>query len=811
MKNELIDKFKKYYEEHFEIVKKESESSINLRNEFIKEYPIERIKTLSLDEYILGDNKDNFCYKLEFGKYKNLCMSIKGNSSYKFGIYKSRDNKYYGLGKKKIEDPNKYWENLSNSIYSFLKDIDNLTNMFNASDNYPLLKGMPMVITKLASIYYPHKFIHMCSKNMLIKVSDYFGISINNNDSSEKISFDINKELYKLIPVMNNNDSFINQTLLYNYLVNNGIFAPEINSDNKNYWLYSPGENATAWNDCLRNGIMVLGWDELGNYATYKSKDEVAVAMRFLYNSENPRNNILAVYNFNNNIKIGDIIIAKQGTKKLLGYGIVKSDYYYDNKREVYKNIRKVEWIKSGLWCIDDFLDITLTQKTLTNITKYKNYPNKLISIIEECCNTGKKERYFWLNANPKIWSFSNINVGEKIEYTSVNDNGNKRRIYQNYLDAKKGDRIIAYESTPVKAIVGICEVEQELNNNALLIKKIEQLVNPISLCDIQKQEELKNIEYLRNAQGSLFKLEKEEYNLIYDMIREANPKIIKTNIKFSVDDFLNEVYITKENYNDIVNLIKRKKNIILQGAPGVGKTFMAKRLAYSLMGEKNDDRIEFIQFHQSYSYEDFIEGYRPTSRHFELVKGVFYNFCIKAGNDPDNNYYMIIDEINRGNLCKIFGELLMLIENDKRGDMLTLAYSKTNFSVPKNLYIIGMMNTADRSLAILDYALRRRFSFVEINPGFDNDNFKKYQNSFNDDYFNKTIDKIKILNKEISEDSSLGEGFMIGHSYFCNLEKIEKSEIKTIIKYDIIPILKEYWFDDEEKINEWSKRLLED
>lgn len=811
MKKEIINELKKYYEDNFEKAKKESENSINLRNQFINEYPLERIKELNLEEYVLGsDDKDTFCYKLEFGKYKHLCMSIKGGTSAKFGIYKGSDNNYYSLGKKLVENPDDYWKDLSNSIYSFLEDLKNVTEIYNASDKFPLLKGMSMVITKLASIYYPQKFIHMCSKNMLLKVANYLGVNVKINDSSEKISFNINKELYKVFPIMNNNP-FINQNLLYNYLVYNEVFIPEENLDNKNYWLYSPGENAIAWEDCLKNGIMVLGWDELGTYSDYKNKEDVLFAMKNKINLENSKNSSLSVYNFIYKIKIGDIIIAKQGTKKLLGYGVVKSDYYFDDKRNHYKNIRKVEWIKNGLWNIENFIDKKLAQKTLTNITKNKDYIDKLISIIDGNDVVDKNENYFWLNANPKIWSFSNINVGEKIEYTSLNDNGNKRRIYQNYLDAKKGDKVIAYESTPVKAIVGICEIEQELNNNILLIKKVEQLINPISLSNIQEQEELKNIEYLRNAQGSLFKLEKEEYDLIYDMIRETNPKITKTNKKFSVEDFLNEVYITKEKYNDIVNLLKRKKNIILQGAPGVGKTFMAKRLVYSLMGEKNDDRIEFVQFHQSYSYEDFIEGYRPTNENFELVKGIFYNFCIKAGNDLKNNYYMIIDEINRGNLSKIFGELLMLIENDKRGDMLTLTYSKTNFSVPKNLYIIGMMNTADRSLAILDYALRRRFSFIEINPGFNNDKFKKYQNSFDNDYFNKIIDKIKDLNKEICEDSSLGIGFMIGHSYFCNLEKIDKNEIKTIIKYDIIPMIKEYWFDDEEKINEWTKKLLED
>ena len=172
----------------------------------------------------------------------------------------------------------------------------------------------------------------------------------------------------------------------------------------------------------------------------------------------------------------------------------------------------------------------------------------------------------------------------------------------------------------------------------------------------------------------------------------------------------------------------------------------------------------------------------------------------------------MIIDEINRGNISKIFGELLMLIEEDKRGQSLTLTYSKKKFFVPKNLYIIGMMNTADRSLAILDYALRRRFSFVDVLPAFDNETFIKYQRIVNNQKLNHVIDLVKILNKEIEEDPSLGKGFMIGHSYFCGLDNNCNNEtIKSIIKYDILPMLKEYWFDDDSKVENWSNKLFEE
>ena len=278
----------------------------------------------------------------------------------------------------------------------------------------------------------------------------------------------------------------------------------------------------------------------------------------------------------------------------------------------------------------------------------------------------------------------------------------------------------------------------------------------------------------------------------------------------YSSTNFLSDVYMTRHDYDTLVDVLKMKKNIILQGAPGVGKTFTAKRLAYSIIGSKNPERVQMIQFHQSYSYEDFIEGYRPTENGFTIKKGSFYKFCKLAEGDDENDYFFIIDEINRGNLSKIFGELFMLIEKDKRGIELQLLYSDESFSVPANVYIIGMMNTADRSLAMLDYALRRRFSFFTMKPGLNTQGFQTYQDSLNSDAFNKLISCVKQLNSKITEDASLGEGFCIGHSYFCGLtpETATLQTLASLIEYELIPLLKEYWFDEPSKVIDWSDRL---
>ncbi|MDU5003365.1 MAG: AAA family ATPase [Veillonella sp.] len=304
-----------------------------------------------------------------------------------------------------------------------------------------------------------------------------------------------------------------------------------------------------------------------------------------------------------------------------------------------------------------------------------------------------------------------------------------------------------------------------------------------------------------------------EQLNLFFDRNMLDDVETIETSYPtYDKDRFLDSVYMNDETYNTLVSLVKGKKNIILQGAPGVGKTFAAKRLAYSMMGVKDPNRVMMVQFHQSYSYEDFIMGFRPSENGFKLKYGVFYEFCKRAEVDSDNDYFFIIDEINRGNLSKIFGELFMLLESDKRGVALQLLYADEKFSIPENLYIIGMMNTADRSLAMLDYALRRRFAFFELKPAFESYGFKSYQKSLNNDKFDKLIECIKQLNLAIKSDETLGIGFCIGHSYFCDLDKFETHELEAaltrIVDFEIIPLLSEYWFDDADMVNEWSNNL---
>lgn len=440
-----------------------------------------------------------------------------------------------------------------------------------------------------------------------------------------------------------------------------------------NYWIYSPGDNASMWDEFYKSGIMGIGWDDVTDLKGFSSKEEIKEYMKKVYDpSYSYKNNAHCLWQFANEIKVGDVIFVKKGMHKIIGKGIVTSDYIYDTSRSTYKHIRKVDWQNKGEWEHPG----QAVMKTLTNISAYPDYVQKLLALFAE-------------------------------------------------------------------------DTSEE----------------------VSEQKEIK-------------------YPL------------------YSKDDFLNEVYMDEDTYNTLTELLEAKYNVILQGAPGVGKTFAAKRLAYSIMGQKDTSRVAMVQFHQSYSYEDFIQGYRPSKDGFELENGTFYKFCKEAEEDNERPYFFIIDEINRGNLSKILGELMMLIEKDKRGEKIKLLYSNEWFTVPQNVRIIGMMNTADRSLALMDYALRRRFAFFDFAPAFSSEGFKNYLAEKNSPKLESLITAVESLNNTISSDESLGDGFRIGHSYFCIDGEITDEWLKSVVEYEVIPLIKEYWFDEPTKVRDWSATL---
>lgn len=585
----------------------------------------------------------------------------------------------------------------------------------------------------------------------------------------------------------------------------------ELKSDTeeKAYWVYAPGEQAVFWDEYYQDATMGMGWNKIDDLRNFRKQEDLIAPLKQNYGDESSQKNSAdMLYCFAYEMKPGDIVFAKKGRSMIVGRGVVTSDYYYDNSHENHPHMRKIKWTDKGEWKTDTML----AMKTLTNITSYKEHVKYLNRLIDGKGSPKPIEstdkQFWWLVGNPKIWSLAGMKVGEEQQYTLYNENGNKRKVYQNFIDAKAGDIVIGYEARPTQKVVCLLEISKENDGKEISFKKTETLPEPIPFSTLKTTPGLESMEYMKNQQGSFFKVTPDEYDVIMELIREDNPLPKKeTKEKYDKSKFLDEVFVTYKEYDQLESLLLRKKNLILQGAPGVGKTFAAKRLAYALMGEKDDDRVMQVQFHQNYSYEDFVMGYKPNEEGgFELKNGIFYRFCKRAAADREHKYFFIIDEINRGNLSKVFGELLMLIENDYRDKPIHLSYRDELFAVPENLYIIGMMNTADRSLAMIDYALRRRFSFFEMKPGFETIGFKEELKKLMDPHFDNLVKAIIELNKVIENDDSLGSGFCIGHSYLCNLGY--QYDLENIVEYDIIPMLREYWFDNDSKFNQQSQNL---
>lgn len=571
-------------------------------------------------------------------QYFDLVINRKGNGNSKItmGLYWIAPNAFLNL------DSRNEWY-----IYESGKIADEVTD------------SLPKVEAKISSkVYF----------EIVERLRDYLKSDLSDLKDFKELSFEAWKYSSEV------NEKIKEQKKEKAALEQKGAGLADDDVETTHYWIYSPGDKASKWDEFYERGVMGLGWCEIGDYSQYSSKEEMKTAMKEnIEPSKSYMNAAHATWQFLQVMKPGDIVFAKKGMHTVIAKGVVTSDYIYDTTDSVYPNVRKVNWINVG----ERQHPGQAVTKTLTDITAYTDYVSKLNALYEDEAD------------------------------------------------------------------------------------------------DVSEPAEIVYPEY-------------------------------------SPENFLEEVYMDGESYDTLVELIRVKKNVILQGAPGVGKTFAAKRLAYSMMGCKDQNRVMMVQFHQSYTYEDFIEGFRPSSvgDGFEIKKGSFYNFCKKAADDLDNEYFFIIDEINRGNLSKIFGELFMLIESDKRGNALQLLYSDEKFFVPANVNIIGMMNTADRSLAMLDYALRRRFAFFEIKPGFDSDGFKKYRMNLDNEKFNRLIECVQSLNAVIKADDSLGEGFCIGHSYFCNLKTITDKALSNIVEYEMVPLLKEYWYDEQTKVNDWTDRL---
>jgi len=652
----------------------------------------------------------------------------------------------------------------------------------------------------------------------------------------------------------------------YNLLLKLKPEITKLNRESRNYFKFAPGSQASEWDRFNKDEIIAISYQgfELGDVSRFESREAINEFVGFPTDSRSNQTWNLWLFKSAN---IGDVVFVNKGVNTCLGIGVIEGDYFYTEDESKFNHKRKVKWLTDKIYqykpnSLDypskgkyktlfrpDTFSPTLVYEFLLN--EYVRFYPELAAIFQandlkfstetirspsivsepqvgfdEPNEETEPLNFWWLNANPKIWSISNHTEGQRQTYTTHNEKGNKRRIYKYFESAKTGDLIIGYESTPTKQIKAIYEVTKGIHlsvqGEEIEFELVEKLEIPVHWNELKNNPALQNCEVFINNQGSLFKLTEDEYDIIREVIDNKNiitEKLLQSSNfkKYKFKEDADKPFISEADFSQAVTLLKRKKNIILQGPPGVGKTFIARKLAYEIMQEVKDANIEMVQFHQSYSYEDFIQGLRPTQNGgFDLKDGIFYSFCQRALAHPDRPFFFVIDEINRGNLSKIFGELMMLIEADKREEKfaLKLTYAEEEedrFYVPENLYIIGTMNTADRSLAIVDYALRRRFAFVTLHPDY-GDNFQSFLKGkgLSVTLVDHICTSVLKVNAKIKDDPNLGEGFQIGHSYFCSFgsDQDENKWWNEILSFELKPLLEEIWFDDSGKVAEFLRQL---
>jgi DNA replication protein DnaC len=765
---------------------------------------MEKLKTMSLEEYT-NLKKTSFTYWLE-RETREVGGSGVG-SSFSFRIYRRSNKSTVYSRENRMTDGEYCWfTDLGDTpqlVFPKVRDLVVEVVKASVEGNYQKVldveygKFGKALQWKIAFLYNPDRFLPIYQTDVILKACKALGMNFENSTLAEQYEF-----LYNSKPVDLNTIDYANW--LYKE------YSEKISETGVKYWVAAPGPGASEWDYFVKQGIYALGWNELGDLREFNDKaelnEELLIAKR---NSNSDRkNDALALWNIAKVIKPGDVVFAKRGLHEYVGYGVVKSSYTYNASDEQYPHQIEVDWKKQGSWTAE----YQIVKKTLTEITSYKEYVQQLIDlIIKEVPidkSTGSKEiSHYWLNANPKIWKIADFEIGQHQSYTAFNDNGNKRRMFDCFESIQPGDLIVGYESSPSMKVTAIFECTAALHEDENEVQRIEFKIQrflnrPIAWESLIQVDAFKDADVVKNNQGSLYRLTQLQFEAIMSLENDADLP------KYTIENLKSDSFIANEKLEKMVSYLKNKKNIILQGPPGTGKTFVAKKLAYALMGEKDDSHIEMVQFHQSVSYEDFIQGYRPTdSGSFKLKNGNFYKLCARALKNTEKPYFFIIDEINRGNLSKIFGELLMLIESDKRSQeyAINLMYSdseESRFYVPPNIHIIGTMNTADRSLAVVDYALRRRFAFFELIPEF-NDKFKGFLKGVNVE--NALIDKISNrmnrLNAEIADD--LGVGFRIGHSFFTpNSGTIPNTDwFNDVVEFEIKPLLDEYYFDDSSQL----------
>ncbi len=601
------------------------------------------------------------------------------------------------------------------------------------------------------------------------------------NDASEGVTIRIDKNLWN-IPVLkaelNNRPEYSDfpagrqgTNLKISEAHFKGIQDLILGRTKMHYWIYAPGQNAKFWDECLAKGVMVFGVDELPDLQTYESKDAIEEALKKASELETrPTNDALAAWEFSRVVKPGDIIIVKKGSYKYIGYGIATGPYIHDASRTTYRNTRTVNWIKQGEW---DEKGGKIVQKTLTDITKYPEYVEKLKKLIgiEDPIST---------DIAPMPTDSKQMSALNTILYGPPGT-GKTYTLQKKYMEAFTEAQMVTRE-----------QFVQDLVREMTWLEVITVVLYDLKSAKVSAIHD----HSLLQAKNRL-SANRTPKNTIWAWL-QRHTKLDCPNVKYENRDEP-QIFWKDENATWSVD-----RPLVDEQLPELVAKFKSYQEFKPVQTEIK--RYDYVTFHQSYCYEDFVEGIKPVISEedavalaYEIKPGIFKNMVTMALNDPNHKYALLIDEINRGNVASIFGELIALIEEDKRKGKdnalkARLPYSREEFVVPDNLYIIGAMNTADRSVEALDTALRRRFTFVAVYP---QPNLIQQPASFEVD-----LQKLLItINGRI--EKLLDKDHCIGHSYFMGIEKKGNplEELRLILKTKVLPLLEEYFYGDPGKI----------
>ena len=588
------------------------------------------------------------------------------------------------------------------------------------------------------------------------------------------------------------------------------------------YWLYAPGENANMWEDFHKNGIMGLGWDELGDLTQYSTKEEIATRLKELYEGDTSKaNDATANVDFRSSISIGDIVIAKKGRNAYLGYGIVTSDYYFDDSVPHYKHKRNVNWVKSGHWESEH----SIALKTLTDITNLPYKPNPSILAHEAILNIMNDTNPEEMNHPPLNQilygppgtgkTFKTIDTAISIVNRQFDLKQERKEILEEYHRLVKSGNIIFttfHQSMSYEDFIeGIKPLKSDSGDS--VIYDVEAGLFKIASANAGYFCYQKSLENNK-------KQHKYTFDDLYDSFIEYYQELLDKETRFSFKTLTGkEVTIIHINSNDSIQARALHSTATKKPAPLTKENL-----------QKLYDRFSSIEEISTLSQvQETVEVTPRTTEFFAVFKGLkeyektifkpeeiesvaqievldekdklkkfdagVFKEAIKANSQNAEKVVMIIDEINRGNISAIFGELITLIEESKRLGKeefieITLPYSKKKFSVPGNLYIIGTMNTADRSVEALDTALRRRFSFVEMLPDASKLENKPFEGIDLALLLNTLNERIEVL---VDRDHT------IGHAFFMNIESL--ADLRSAFANKIVPLLQEYFYGNYRKM----------